>query len=55
MKIPRFGLNRFDARSVDAFAGDVRRAEAGRLRARDASNPSADSVVWARTIRINAS
>jgi len=28
MKIPRFGLNRFDARSVDAFAADVRRAEA---------------------------
>ena len=28
MKIPRFGLNRFDARSVDAFATDVRRAEA---------------------------
>jgi 5,10-methylenetetrahydromethanopterin reductase len=27
MKIPRFGLNRFDARSVDAFATDVRRAE----------------------------
>jgi 5,10-methylenetetrahydromethanopterin reductase len=27
-RIPRFGLNRFDARSVDAFAGDVRRAEA---------------------------
>src|SRR5205823_7943620 len=27
MKIPRFGLNRFDARSVDAFAADVRRAE----------------------------
>jgi 5,10-methylenetetrahydromethanopterin reductase len=26
--IPRFGLNRFDARSVDAFAADVRRAEA---------------------------
>jgi 5,10-methylenetetrahydromethanopterin reductase len=25
---PRFGLNRFDARSVDAFAADVRRAEA---------------------------
>jgi len=25
--IPRFGLNRFDARSVDAFATDVRRAE----------------------------
>jgi 5,10-methylenetetrahydromethanopterin reductase len=25
--IPRFGLNRFDARSVDAFAADVRRAE----------------------------
>jgi 5,10-methylenetetrahydromethanopterin reductase len=24
---PRFGLNRFDARSVDAFAADVRRAE----------------------------
>jgi len=23
---PRFGLNRFDARSVDAFAADVRRA-----------------------------
>jgi 5,10-methylenetetrahydromethanopterin reductase len=28
MKIPRFGLNRFDSRSVDAFAADVRRAEA---------------------------
>src|SRR5437016_8285461 len=28
MKIPRFGLNRSDARSVDAFAADVRRAEA---------------------------
>src|SRR6202171_4645272 len=28
MKIPRFGLNRFDARSVDAFAADVTRAEA---------------------------
>jgi 5,10-methylenetetrahydromethanopterin reductase len=28
MKIPRFGLNRFDARSVDAFAADVARAEA---------------------------
>ena len=28
MKVPRFGLNRFDARSVDAFAADVRRAEA---------------------------
>src|SRR5256886_6437771 len=27
MKIPRFGLNRFDARSVDAFAADVRRVE----------------------------
>ncbi len=27
MKIPRFGLNRFDARSVDAFAADVKRAE----------------------------
>ena len=27
MKIPRFGLNRFDSRSVDAFAADVRRAE----------------------------
>lgn len=26
--MPRFGLNRFDARSVDAFAADVRRAEA---------------------------
>jgi 5,10-methylenetetrahydromethanopterin reductase len=25
---PRFGLNRFDARSVDAFAADARRAEA---------------------------
>jgi len=25
---PRFGLNRFDSRSVDAFAADVRRAEA---------------------------
>ena len=28
MTSPRFGLNRFDARSVDAFAADVRRAEA---------------------------
>src|SRR5215468_959624 len=28
MRIPRFGLNRFDSRSVDAFAADVRRAEA---------------------------
>ncbi len=27
MTEPRFGLNRFDARSVDAFAADVRRAE----------------------------
>ena len=27
MTIPLFGLNRFDARSVDAFAADVRRAE----------------------------
>ena len=27
MPVPRFGLNRFDARSVDAFAADVRRAE----------------------------
>ena len=27
MTLPRFGLNRFDARSVDAFAADVRRAE----------------------------
>ena len=27
MAIPRFGLNRFDARSVDAFAADVRRCE----------------------------
>jgi 5,10-methylenetetrahydromethanopterin reductase len=27
MKIPRFGLNRFDSRSVAAFAADVRRAE----------------------------
>lgn len=27
MTAPRFGLNRFDARSVDAFAADVRRAE----------------------------
>src|SRR5882672_9854412 len=27
MAVPRFGLNRFDARSVDAFAADVRRAE----------------------------
>jgi 5,10-methylenetetrahydromethanopterin reductase len=25
--VPRFGLNRFDARSVDRFAADVRRAE----------------------------
>ena len=28
MSIPRFGLNRFDPRSVDAFAADVKRAEA---------------------------
>ena len=27
MDVPRFGLNRFDSRSVDAFAADVRRAE----------------------------
>lgn len=27
MKGPRFGLNRFDSRSVEAFAADVRRAE----------------------------
>ena len=27
MTAPRFGLNRFDTRSVDAFAADVRRAE----------------------------
>ena len=27
MKPPRFGLNRFDPRSVDAFAADVQRAE----------------------------
>ena len=27
MTIPRFGLNRFDTRSVDAFAADVARAE----------------------------
>ena len=27
MTVPRFGLNRFDARSVDAFAADVARAE----------------------------
>ncbi|MGH7348550.1 MAG: LLM class flavin-dependent oxidoreductase [Candidatus Rokuibacteriota bacterium] len=27
MALPRFGLNRFDSRSVDAFAADVRRAE----------------------------
>ena len=27
MTLPRFGLNRFDARSVEAFAADVRRAE----------------------------
>lgn len=27
MNVPRFGLNRFDSRSVDAFAADVRRAE----------------------------
>jgi 5,10-methylenetetrahydromethanopterin reductase len=26
--MPRFGLNRFDARSIDLFAADVRRAEA---------------------------
>ena len=28
MNVPRFGLNRFDSRSVDLFAADVRRAEA---------------------------
>jgi 5,10-methylenetetrahydromethanopterin reductase len=28
MRVPRFGLTRFDARTVDAFATDVRRAEA---------------------------
>lgn len=28
MGVPRFGLNRFDSRSVDTFATDVRRAEA---------------------------
>lgn len=28
MRVPLFGLNRFDARSVDAFAADVGRAEA---------------------------
>ncbi len=27
MNLPRFGLNRFDSRSVDAFVADVRRAE----------------------------
>jgi 5,10-methylenetetrahydromethanopterin reductase len=27
MNVPRFGLNRFDSRSVDAFAADVGRAE----------------------------
>lgn len=27
MTVPRFGLNRFDCRSVEAFAADVRRAE----------------------------
>ena len=27
MKVPRFGLNRFDARSVETFAADVKRAE----------------------------
>jgi 5,10-methylenetetrahydromethanopterin reductase len=27
LKTPRFGLNRFDSRSADAFAADVRRAE----------------------------
>src|SRR5437879_6041147 len=27
MNSPRFGLNRFDTRSVDAFAADARRAE----------------------------
>jgi 5,10-methylenetetrahydromethanopterin reductase len=27
MTVPRFGLNRFDTRSMDAFAADVRRAE----------------------------
>jgi hypothetical protein len=28
MSAPRFGLNRFDSRSVAAFVADVRRAEA---------------------------
>jgi len=27
LKVPRFGLNRFDSRSVEGFAADVRRAE----------------------------
>src|SRR6266542_2897261 len=27
MNVPRFGLNRFDSRSVETFAADVRRAE----------------------------
>src|SRR6266581_1552460 len=27
MRVPRFGLNRFDSRSVDLFAADARRAE----------------------------
>jgi len=27
MNVPRFGLNRFDSRSVELFAADVRRAE----------------------------
>ena len=27
VSLPQFGLNRFDARSVSAFAGDVKRAE----------------------------
>jgi 5,10-methylenetetrahydromethanopterin reductase len=28
VRVPRFGLNRFDSRSVEAFAADVKRAEA---------------------------
>jgi alkanesulfonate monooxygenase SsuD/methylene tetrahydromethanopterin reductase-like flavin-dependent oxidoreductase (luciferase family) len=44
MKAPRFGLNRFDARSVDAFAADVRRAEEPGL----GRCPSADSQLRRR-------
>ena len=37
---PRFGLNRFDSRSVDAFAADVARAESSAGTPRSRPTPS---------------